>query len=47
MSCQRSTSLVKRSAFLDDLLFSIALDRMKVQRWTALGADLADIPLAP
>jgi hypothetical protein len=40
-----ATSHVKRSIFLDDLVYSIALDRMKVQRLSRLGADVADIPM--
>jgi hypothetical protein len=38
-----STSAVKRSIFMDDLVFSIADDRMKVQRLDKLGEDVADI----
>jgi hypothetical protein len=40
-------SMVKRSIFMDDLVFSIATDRMKVQRLGHLGEDIADIALAP
>ena len=40
-------SLVKRSLFLDDLVYSIAPDRAKVQRLGRFGEDLADIPLMP
>jgi hypothetical protein len=40
-------STVKRSIFMDDLVFSIATDRMKVQRLGHLGEDVADIALAP
>ena len=40
-----ATSAVKRSVFLDDLVYSIATDRMKVQRMTHLGSDLADFSL--
>ena len=40
-----ATSGVKRSLFIDDLVFSIALDRVKVQQLQALGKDLADIRL--
>lgn len=43
----RSTSKVKRSVFLDDLVYSMALDRVKVQRLGALGKDVADISLSP
>jgi hypothetical protein len=38
---------VKRSIFIDDRVFSIATDRMKVQRRAKLGEDVADIALAP
>ena len=38
-------SAVKRSIFMDDLVFSIATDRMKVQRMSHFGDDVADIAL--
>ena len=38
-------SAVKRSIFLDDLVYSIADDRAKVQRMSAFGTDIANIPL--
>jgi hypothetical protein len=38
-------SAVKRSVFLDDLVYSIASDRVKVQRMSRFGVDLADISL--
>ena len=41
----QATSGVKRSVFIDDLVFSIAMDRVKVQKLKALGKDLADIRL--
>jgi hypothetical protein len=41
------TSAVKRSIFLDDLVYSIATDRVKVQKLDALGKDIADIALTP
>jgi hypothetical protein len=41
----KATSAVKRSVFLDDLVYSMALDRVKVQRMGAFGQDLADISL--
>jgi hypothetical protein len=41
----KSSSAVKRSLFLDDQVWSIAMDRAKVQRMTQLGHDLADIRL--
>ncbi len=40
-------SAVKRSVFLDDLVYSIADDRVKVQRLGHFGDDVADIALAP
>lgn len=40
-----ATSKVKRSVFLDSLVYSIAMDRVKVQRMGRLGVDVADIPL--
>ncbi len=42
-----ATSAVKRSVFLDELVYSIAPDRIKVQKLGALGTDLADIALTP
>jgi hypothetical protein len=42
-----ATSAVKRSVFLDDLVYSIASDRVKVQRLGHLGEDLADLSLMP
>jgi len=38
-------SHVKRSVFLDELVYSIAPDRLKVQRMGRFGKDLADISL--
>jgi hypothetical protein len=43
----RSTSDVKRSVFVDDLVYSMATDRLKVQRMGAFGKDVADLRLAP
>lgn len=43
----QANSLVKRSVFLDDLVYSIATDRLKVQKMATFGTDLADIPLMP
>ena len=40
-----ASSAVKRSVFLDDLVYSIADDRVKVQRMAKFGVDLADFPL--
>jgi uncharacterized secreted protein with C-terminal beta-propeller domain len=40
-----ATSQVKRSIFMDDLVFSIATDRMKVQRLGHFGEDVGDIRL--
>ncbi|WP_394846936.1 beta-propeller domain-containing protein [Pendulispora brunnea] len=42
-----ATSAVKRSIFLDDLVYSIASDRAKVQYLGHLGVDVADLPLSP
>ena len=42
-----ASSTVKRSIFMDDLVFSIATDRMKVQRMSHLGDDVADVALIP
>jgi uncharacterized secreted protein with C-terminal beta-propeller domain len=43
----QATSAVKRSVFLDDLVYSIASDRVKVQNMNHFGVDLADFPLEP
>jgi hypothetical protein len=43
----KATSAVKRSVFLDDLVYSIAPDRLKVQRLGHFGSDVADISLSP
>jgi len=40
-------SAVKRSVFLDDLVYSMAGDRVKVQRMSQFGIDLADLSLTP
>ncbi len=40
-------SAVKRSIFLDELVYSIATDRLKVQRMGHFGEDVADIALMP
>ncbi|HXK16978.1 MAG TPA: beta-propeller domain-containing protein, partial [Polyangiaceae bacterium] len=40
-----ATSLVKRSIFLDDLVYSISDDDLKVQRLSKLGTDVATIGL--
>jgi hypothetical protein len=40
-----ANSAVKRSVFLDDLVYSIAGDRAKVQRMDKLGTDVADLSL--
>jgi uncharacterized secreted protein with C-terminal beta-propeller domain len=41
----KANSTVKRSIFLDDLVYSVALDRIKVQRMNAFGVDVADVSL--
>jgi hypothetical protein len=40
-----ANSTVKRSVFLDDLVYSIAEDRVKVQNLNRLGTDVADMTL--
>ncbi len=40
-----ASSAVKRSVFLDDLVYSIAGDRVKVQRMSHFGEDVADLSL--
>jgi uncharacterized secreted protein with C-terminal beta-propeller domain len=40
-----ANSQVKRSIFLDDLVYSVATDRLKVQRMSHFGDDVADIRL--
>jgi uncharacterized secreted protein with C-terminal beta-propeller domain len=42
-----ANSAVKRSLFLDDLVYSIATDRVKVQRMGRFGEDVADLSLTP
>ncbi|CAN5864624.1 hypothetical protein BH11MYX4_BH11MYX4_21290 [soil metagenome] len=42
-----ANSAVKRSVFLDDLVYSIAGDRVKVQRMGHFGDDVADLSLLP
>jgi hypothetical protein len=42
-----STSAVKRSVFLGDLVYSIATDRVKVQKLDQLGRDVADLAMTP
>ena len=39
-----ASSTVQRSVFLDDLVYSIAGDRVKVQRLGHFGEDVADMP---
>jgi hypothetical protein len=43
----KASSHVKRSVFVEDLVFSIATDRLKVERLAQLGTEVTDIPLAP
>ncbi|MFO0556152.1 MAG: beta-propeller domain-containing protein [Polyangiaceae bacterium] len=49
VSCQtwwsNASSAVQRSVFVDDLVYSIAGDRAKVQRMGKLGVDVADLSL--
>ncbi len=42
-----ASTTVKRSVFLDDLVYSVAGDRVKVQRMGHLGTDIADLSLTP
>jgi len=42
-----ANSAVKRSMFLDDLVYSIATDRVKVQHMDRFGEDLANLSLMP
>jgi hypothetical protein len=42
-----ANSHVKRSIFLDELVYSVAPDRLKVQHMGHFGQDLADIALLP
>ena len=42
-----ANSVVQRSIFMDDLVFSIASNGMKVQRLSSLGKDVADIAFEP
>jgi hypothetical protein len=41
-----SNSVVKRSIFMDDFVYSVAPTHIKVQDLDALGADLVDVNLA-
>lgn len=51
VSCQvwwsNAASAVQRSVFLDDFVYSVAGDRVKVQRFGHFGEDVADISLLP
>ena len=42
-----SSSVVKRSIFMDDFVYSVALDQIKIQNLAALGQDLANVSLVP
>lgn len=42
----QASSVVKRSVFMDDFVYSIAEDVVRVQSLTSLGSDLASVPLA-
>ncbi len=42
-----ANSAVKRSVFLDDLVYSIGADHVKVQRARRLGVDVADLSRMP
>lgn len=43
----RAGSTVQRSVFMDDYIYSIAFDIVRVQRLSAMGSDVASVPLAP
>ncbi|MBI3181876.1 MAG: beta-propeller domain-containing protein [Myxococcales bacterium] len=43
----QSRSKVKRSVFMDDFVYSVATDAIKVNRVDALGSDLAVVALSP
>jgi beta propeller domain-containing protein len=43
----QADSEVKRSIFMDDLVFSIASNVMKVERMNRFGEEVASIPLSP
>jgi hypothetical protein len=40
-----ANSAVKRSVFLDDLVYSIATDKVKVQKMSRFGTDVADLSM--
>lgn len=40
-----ANSAVKRSVFLDDLVYSIATDKVKVQKMSRFGVDVADLSM--
>jgi hypothetical protein len=42
-----ASSAFQRSVFLDDLVYSIAGDRVKMQRLGHFGEDVADLALTP
>ena len=42
-----ANSTVKRSVFLDDLVYSVATDRAKVQKLGRLGTDVASLSFVP
>jgi hypothetical protein len=42
-----SNSVVKRSIFMDDFVYSVALDQIKIQNVEALGQDVATVNLVP
>jgi len=41
----RASSVVQRSIFMDDYVYSIAADIMRVQSLNALGSDVSSVPL--
>jgi hypothetical protein len=44
-SWTKARSTVKRSVFMDDYLYSISSDTLRVQAVEALGKDLSQVPL--
>ena len=43
----RASSVVQRSIFMDDYVYSIAPNIMRVQRLSAMGNDVSSVPLTP
>ena len=43
----RASSAVQRSLFMDDYVYSIAPNIMRVQRLSAMGSDVSSVMLTP